>query len=106
MPDAPSSPTVADRVRQLIAFPAKGESDAARLSRLLHAFLVMSGGISLAFLVVAGPTLNARARLLVVSLLVALGALSVLGRRGRTRLAALLYLGGLWLYLVVLMFGL
>jgi len=101
MPDAPASSTVADRVRRLIAFPAKGESDAARLSRLLHAFLALSGGISLVFLVVAGPTLNTKARLLVVSLLAAFGALAVLARRGWTRLAAILYLGGLGLFVTL-----
>ena len=53
------------------------------------------------FLVLAGPGLNARAVLLTVSLLAGLGALSLLARVGWTRLAAALYLGGLWLFVTL-----
>ena len=101
MPDASPAPSPGHRVRRLLAFPPRGESDAARLSRLLQAFLVLSLGVTAAFLVLAGPALNARAVLLTVSLLAGLGALSLLARVGWTRLAAALYLGGLWLFVTL-----
>ncbi len=101
MPDASPAPSPGHRVRRLLAFPPRGESDAARLSRLLQAFLALSLGVTAAFLVLAGPGLNARAVLLTVSLLAGLGALSLLARVGWTRLAAALYLGGLWLFVTL-----
>ncbi len=101
MPDASPAPSLGHRVRSLLAFPPRGESDAARLSRLLQAFLALSLGVTAAFLVLAGPALNGRAVLLTVSLLAGLGALSVLARVGWTRLAAALYLGGLWLFVTL-----
>ena len=101
MPDASPAPSPGHRVRHLLAFPPRGESDAARLSRLLQAFLALSLGVTAAFLVLAGPALNARAVLLTVSLLAGLGALSLLTRVGWTRLAAALYLVGLWLFVTL-----
>ena len=101
MPDAPLAPSPGHRVRRLLAFPPRGESDAARLARLLQAFLALSLGVTATFLVLAGPRLNPRAVLLTVALLVGLGALSLLTRVGWTRLAAALYLVGLWLFVTL-----
>ena len=102
MPDASPAPSPGHRVRRLLAFPPRGESDAARLSRLLQAFLALSAAVTAAFLVLAGPALNgACASCSPPPCSRALGALSVLARAGWTRLAAALYLGGLWLFVTL-----
>ena len=95
-------PTLTERARLLFPSPAgQGEGDDARLARLLDAFLLMSGVVTAAFLVVAGSQLGARTRLLTVALLAALLGIAVLARRGWPRLAAILYLGGLWLFVTL-----
>jgi signal transduction histidine kinase len=103
MPDRLRDPIVADWVRLLPAFPAHEESEAARLSRLLHAFLALSACITSLFLVLAWPGLNEQARWLIGSMIAALAGLALLDRAGRTRLAAILYLGGLWLFVTLSM---
>ena len=95
-------PTLTERSRLLFPSPAgRGEGDDARLARLLDAFLLMSGVVTAAFLVVAGSQLGARTRLLTVALLAALLGIAVLARRGWPRLAAVFYLGGLWLFVTL-----
>ena len=92
-------PTLTDRARLLLPSPAEpGEGENARLARLLHAFVLLSGAVTLAFLVLTGALLEARARLLTVLLLAALLGIGALARAGWTRLAASFYLGGLWLF--------
>ena len=95
-------PTLTERARLLFPSPAgHGEGDDGRLARLLDAFLLMSGAVTAVFLVVAGSQLGARTRILTVALLVALLGIAVLARRGWPRLAATLYLGGLWLFVTL-----
>ena len=101
MPDRFRASIVVDWVRLLLAFPQQEESEAARLSRLLRAFLALSACITALFLVLAWPGLNGKARLLTVCMIAALGGLALLGRAGCTRLAAVLYLGGLWLFVTL-----
>jgi len=95
-------PTLTERARLL--FPSRaeqGEGDSARLARLLDAFLLLSGAVTAAFLVVAGSHLGAGTRLLTGVMLAALLGIAVLARRGWPRLAAILYLGGLWLFVTL-----
>jgi signal transduction histidine kinase len=84
-----------------MAFPRQEESDAARLARLLNAFLILSVVVTATFLAFAWPGLEGRGRLLTASMLAALGGLVLLGRFGRVRLAAVLYLGGLWAFVTL-----
>jgi two-component system, cell cycle sensor histidine kinase and response regulator CckA len=86
--------------RRLLAFPPPqaGETEAARLSRLLDAFLAVSAVVTAAFLVLAGSQMRSPARVLSGTLLVAFVGLSVLNHRGWTRLAAAGFLTGLWLF--------
>jgi PAS domain S-box-containing protein len=77
MPDRFRASRLARSVRQLIVVPLQGRSDAARQSGLLHAFLALSASIIAGFLVIAGPSLSAHARLLTVGLLVALAGLTL-----------------------------
>jgi two-component system cell cycle sensor histidine kinase/response regulator CckA len=97
MPDAVAHPSLVGRALRLLAPPPGAESDAARLSRLLHVFLVLSGTVTAAFLVVSWRVMSVPARLLPAALLVAFVGLGFLGRLGRTRLAAVLYIVALWL---------
>jgi signal transduction histidine kinase len=93
-------PPLTERANLLLPSPAEpGES--ARLRRLLNAFLRLSGAVALAFLVLAGSRLEAGARLLIVVLLGGLLGIAALARSGWTRLAASLYLGGLWLFVTL-----
>jgi signal transduction histidine kinase len=95
-------PTLTERARLLFPSPAgRGDGDDARLARLLDAFLLLSGGVTSAFLVVAGSQLTARIRLLTGVMLAALLGIAVLARRGWPRLGAILYLGGLWLFVTL-----
>jgi two-component system cell cycle sensor histidine kinase/response regulator CckA len=95
-------PTLTERARLLFPSPAgHGEGDDARLARLLDAFLLLSGAVTAAFLVVAGSQLGAGTRLLTGVMLAALLGIAVLARRGWPRLAAILYLGGLWLFVTL-----
>ena len=95
-------PTLTERARLLFPSPAgRGEGDDARLARLLDAFLLLSGGVTLAFLVLAGSQLEAGTRLLTGVMLAALLGIAVLARRGWPRLAAFFYLGGLWLFVTL-----
>ena len=61
---------------------AEGRVRRRALWRLLRTFLALSAGITLAFLLLVGPGLNARARLLTVVLLAAFGALFLLAGAG------------------------
>ena len=91
--------TLGERTRRLLAFPPHArESDAARLSRLLDVFLVLSGAVTAAFLVLAMSAMDRKARALCGILLAALIGLSFLSRRGFTRTAAAGYLAALWLF--------
>jgi len=95
-------PTLTERARPLIPSPAgQGEGDGARLARLLNAFLLLSGAVTSAFLVLAWSQLNARTRLLTGVMLAALLGIAALARGGWTRLAAFFYLGGLWLFVTL-----
>ena len=94
-------PPRADGTTRLPHAAPQVESGTARLSRLLRAFLTVSGSVTLAFLVLAGSGLNPPARPLTAGLLVTLIALSLLARSGWTRLAAVLYLGGLWAFVTM-----
>ena len=95
-------PTLTERARLLLPSPAEqGEGENARLARLLHAFLLLSGGVTSAFLVVAGSQLGAATRLLTGVMLAGLLGIAVLAKRGWPRLAATLYLGGLWLFVTL-----
>ncbi|HEX9185485.1 MAG TPA: ATP-binding protein, partial [Vicinamibacteria bacterium] len=88
---------LAARTRRLLPLPPHaGESEAARLSRLLDVFLVLSAVVAAAFLVLASPEMDLRARTLCASLLAALPLLAFLSRRGHTRLASAGYLAALW----------
>jgi PAS domain S-box-containing protein len=80
------------------ALPPPTESSSARLSRLLHAYLVLSAAVTVAFLVVAWGALDWGGRGLVVYLLGLIAGLRVLSHFGWTRLAAAAYLAGLWLF--------
>ena len=94
--------TLTERARSLFSSPAEqGEGDNARLARLLNAFLLLSGAVTAAFLVLAGSHLNAGTRLLSGVMLAALVAIAALARSGWTRLAAFSYLGGLWLFVTL-----
>ncbi|HUL80367.1 MAG TPA: ATP-binding protein [Vicinamibacteria bacterium] len=87
------------RVRRLLAFPPQAEeSEAARRMRLLDVFLAISASATAVFLLASGPAMDPRARVLCGILLAACLALSVLNRRGFTRLAAVSYLSGVWLF--------
>ena len=95
-------PTLTERARLLFPSPAEQwEGDDARLARLLSAFLLLSGVVTSAFLVVAGSQLEPGARLLTLAMLAALLGIGVLARSGWTRLAASFYLGGLWLFVTL-----
>ena len=83
------------------ALPPRAESSAARLSRLLHAYLVLSAAVTVAFLVVAWGVLDWPDRVLVASLLALIVGLRALSRLGWTRLAAVGYLAGLWLFVTL-----
>jgi PAS domain S-box-containing protein len=88
---------LAVRTRRLLPIPPHaGESEAARLSRLLDVFLVLSALVTATFLVLAAPDMGREGHALCASLLAALAALAFLSRRGRTRLAAAGYLVALW----------
>jgi signal transduction histidine kinase len=93
-------PTLTERARLLFPSPA-GQGEDVRLPRLLSAFLLLSGAVTAAFLVVAGSHLGAGTRLLTGVMLAALLGIAVLARRGWPRLAAILYLGGLWLFVTL-----
>jgi two-component system cell cycle sensor histidine kinase/response regulator CckA len=83
------------------ALPPRAESSAARLSRLLHVFLILSAVITAAFLVLAWDLTSGPARLLTVSTLAAYIGLVFLSRLGWPRLAAVGYLGALWLFVTL-----
>ena len=80
------------------ALPPQAESSAPGSSRLFHVYLLLSGGVTAAFLVVAWGLMDGRARLLVASLLASIAGLGVVSRLGWTRFAAVAYLAGLWLF--------
>jgi two-component system cell cycle sensor histidine kinase/response regulator CckA len=91
--------TLRERTRRLLAFPPHArESEAARLSRLLDVFLVLSGAVTAVFLVLAMSAMDRKARALCGMLLAALIGLSFLSRRGFTRTAAAGYIAALWLF--------
>ena len=95
-------PTLTERALLLLPSPARrSEGDDARLARLLNAFLLLSGGVTTAFLFLAGSQLGATTRLLTGALLAPLLGIAVLVRRGWPRLAATLYLCGLWLFVTL-----
>ena len=95
-------PTLTERARLLFSSPVEqGEGDDARLARLLNAFLLLSGAVTAAFLVLAGTVLEAATRLLTGVMLAALLGIAALARNGWTRLAAFSYLGGLWLFVTL-----
>jgi len=92
-------PTLTERARLLFPSPAlHGEGDDVRLARLVNSFLLLSGAVTAAFLLYAWPRLDATGRLITGALLATLLGIAVLARRGWPRLAASLYLGGLWLF--------
>ncbi len=92
------STAVAERLRRLVAFPPEEESAEARRSRLLRFMLVLSATVTAAFLVLTWPLTDDRVRLVTGGLLVALVGLALATRAGATRLVALGYLAGLWLF--------
>jgi PAS domain S-box-containing protein len=81
--------------------PARAESAAARLARLFTVYVVLSAGVTTAFLVVAWGSISARGRVLTALLLALIVVLGVLSRLGWTRFAAVAYLAGLWLYVTL-----
>jgi two-component system cell cycle sensor histidine kinase/response regulator CckA len=83
------------------ALPPRAESSAARLSRLLHVFLILSAVITAVFLVVGWGLLNGQVRLLTASTLAAYVGLVFLSRLGWPRLAGVGYLGALWLFVTL-----
>jgi signal transduction histidine kinase/CheY-like chemotaxis protein len=90
--------TVAARIRGLLDAAPRTESEEARLRRLLKVFVAISLGVTVAFLGLAWPMLQARARLLTLGLAAVLGALAVFLPRLRARAAAAGYLAALWLF--------
>jgi signal transduction histidine kinase/CheY-like chemotaxis protein len=80
------------------ALPPPAESSAARLSRLFRAYLVLSAGVTAAFMAVAWGVMDGQARVLVALLLALIAGLGVLSHFGWTRLAAVAYLAGFWLF--------
>jgi signal transduction histidine kinase len=81
--------------------PRRAESADARLARLLQIYLVLSAGVTTAFLVLAWGVMEGRARVLAASLLALILGLGVLSRLGFTRCAAIAYLAGLWLFVTL-----
>jgi two-component system, cell cycle sensor histidine kinase and response regulator CckA len=77
--------------------PTGGDSAAARLSRVFHVYLVLSAGATAAFVVLAWGLVGTPSRLVAALPLALMAAASVLSRLGRTRIAAVTYLAGLWL---------
>jgi PAS domain S-box-containing protein len=98
MRDAVGQPNLIGHALRLLVLPPGAESDAARLSRLLRVFLVLSGTITAIFLMVSWHVMSTPAHLLTAALLVAFGGLGILSRLGRARLAAALYIVALWLF--------
>jgi signal transduction histidine kinase/ActR/RegA family two-component response regulator len=92
---------LAERARRLLAPADDAESEAARLKRLFHAFLALSALVTAAFLALTWRPLGPPARLLTASMLAVYLGLGLLSRLGRTRLAAVAYLGGLWLFVTL-----
>jgi signal transduction histidine kinase len=92
---------LAERARRLLAPPYDAESEAARLSRLFHAFLALSASVTAAFLALNWRALDPGARLLTGAMLAVYPALAALSRIGWTRAAAVLYLAGLWLFVTL-----
>jgi two-component system cell cycle sensor histidine kinase/response regulator CckA len=84
--------------RRLLAFPPQGESETARLSRLLDVFLALSAAVSVAFLVLAWPVMDWKARVITAIQLATFPAIAFLSRRGFARLAAVIYLAIVWLF--------
>jgi two-component system cell cycle sensor histidine kinase/response regulator CckA len=90
-------PTLTERARGLFSSPAgRGERDDARRARLLNVFLLLSGTVTAAFVILTWTRLGSTGRLVVGVLLAGLLGLAVVARNGWPRLAAALYLGGLW----------
>jgi two-component system cell cycle sensor histidine kinase/response regulator CckA len=83
------------------ASPIRAESAAARLVRLFEVYLVLSAAVCSAFIVATWKFIDPRAAVLTASLLAATVGLGVLSRRGWTRVAAVAYLTGLWLFVTL-----
>ena len=81
--------------------PPRAEFAAARLVRLFEVYLVLSAGVCSVFLAATWRTIELRAVLLTASLLALTVGLGILSRRGWTRLAAVAYLSGLWLFVTL-----
>jgi signal transduction histidine kinase len=85
-----------------LASPQRARSDGtARLSRLLLAFVALSASVMAIFLAVAWSMMTGQGRLLTASSLLGLLAIGLLSRLGWTRLAAVAYLCGLWLFVTL-----
>ena len=89
---------MAGRIRELLDAAPRAESEEARLRRLLKVFVAISLGVTVAFLGLAWPMLQPRARLLTLSLAAVLGGLAVFLPRPPARAAAAGYLAALWLF--------
>jgi two-component system cell cycle sensor histidine kinase/response regulator CckA len=90
-------PTLTERARLLFSSPAgRGEREDARRARLLHAFLLLSLVVTAVFLLLTWTRLDTVGRLIVEALLAGLVGIAIVARSGWPRLAAALYLGGLW----------
>ncbi|HSD29929.1 MAG TPA: ATP-binding protein [Vicinamibacteria bacterium] len=81
--------------------PPRAASASARLARLLQVSLVLSAGVTAAFLVATWGMVEPRGVLLTASLLAVTAGLGLLSRLGRTRFAAVAYLTGLWLFVTL-----
>ncbi len=81
--------------------PPRAESAAARLVRLFEIYLVLSAGVCSLFLAVTWELIERRTAVLTACLLALTVGLGILSRRGWTRLAAVTYLTGLWLFVTL-----
>jgi signal transduction histidine kinase/CheY-like chemotaxis protein len=90
--------SVAARIRGLLDVTPRTESEEARLRRLLKVFVAISLAVTVAFLGLAWPMLQPRARLLTLGLAGVLGGLAALLPRLPARGAAAVYLCALWLF--------
>jgi len=90
---------LAARARRLLTLaPGGRDAEEARLGQLLAVFLAISVCVTAAFLLLTWGMMDVRARTLTGLLLATLVGFVFLNRRGETRLAAVAYLAGIWLF--------